>query len=375
MKTTATAKNNFWNVKTDGQKSHIDLFGYVGGSKEWNDGFNEEDFLKELRAIPADNSLEISVNSFGGSVYTALAIHMLLKAHKGEITFRVDGVAMSAMTIITSVPGAKVIMPKGSMMMIHKVSSIVMGNVDDFRKAADDMEKLENDILNIYAAKTGKTVDEIKPLVDAETYFFADEAVEFGLADETDETKTVENKKDGNVVMVNGHSMDAKFFEHAPDGFINKADAPTAPAQTQANKEDNQMTLEQLKAEHPDIVDALRNELAAECRNEAMKEGAEAERTRIMAIHALGITGHDDLVADAINNGKTDGELAVAVMKAQKAQKEQIGNDLADDAKNLAGVVNTPGNEGVMPGAEQAAADEKERKEMIATAAGAFAKK
>ncbi|MBR1953293.1 MAG: Clp protease ClpP, partial [Lentisphaeria bacterium] len=362
-------------VKTDGQKSRIDLFGYVGGSKVWNDGFNEKDFLDEFRAIPEDNEIDISINSFGGSVFTALSIYELLKSHKGAITFRVDGVAMSAATIITSVPGAKVIMPNGSLMMIHKVSSIAAGNAEDFRKAAEIMDKLEDQILNIYAEKTGKTVDEIKPLVDAETYFDATEAVEFGLADETDETKTVENKKDGNRVMVNGLAMDAKFFEHAPQGFINKADAPIAPAQTQANKEDNQMTLEKLKAEHPDIVDAIRNELAAECREEAMKEGAEAERTRIMAIHALGITGHDDLVADAINNGKTDGELAVAVMKAQKAQKAQISTDLAADAKPLAGVVNTPGNEGIMPGAEQAAADEKARKEAVAHAAKAFANK
>ena len=85
--------NKFWNVKTDdgAKKARIDLFGYVGGSKEWNDGFNEKDFLDEFRAIPSDAELEISVNSFGGSVYTGLSIYSLLKAHKGSITIRVDG--------------------------------------------------------------------------------------------------------------------------------------------------------------------------------------------------------------------------------------------------------------------------------------------
>ena len=364
-------KNKFWNVKTDGQKSHIDLFGYVGGSKEWNDGFNEEDFLKELREIPADNELEISVNSFGGSVYTALSIYTLLKAHKGKITFRIDGAAMSAMTIITSVPNAKVIMPKGAMMMIHKVSSIAWGNVDDIRKAADDMEKLEDNILDIYAEKTGKTVDEIKPLVDAETYFTASEAVDFGLADEIDETKTVENKKVGNIVMVNGLEVDARFFEHAPDGFINKADVPTAPAiHNQANKEDKPMTLDKLKAEHPDLVEAIRAEVVAECRAEAMKEGAENERARIQAIYALGVTGHDELIANAIKDGKTDGEVAIAVLQAENAKRAANLAAHAADAGAVAGVTNTAGNEGVPVGGQKP--ENKSRDEQIAEAKAEF---
>lgn len=360
--------NKFWNVKTDGNKSQIDLFGYVGGSKEYNWGFNEEDFLKEIREIPAENALEISINSFGGSVFTALSIYTLLKAHKGQITFRIDGAAMSAATIITSVPGAKVIMPKGAMMMIHKVSSIAMGNVDDFRKAADDMEKLENNILDIYAAKTGKKVDEIKPLVDAETYFTAAEAVEFGLADEVDESKTVENRMVGNVVNVNGLEVSAEFFKRAPEGFINKAEAPKAPAiQHQANKEEKTMTLEKLKAEHPELVDAIRAELADECRAEAMKEGAEKERSRIQAIYALGITGHDELVAEAINSGKTDGDVAVAVLKAENAKRTAMLNDTAADAQDLAGVVNTPGNEGIENNNKP-----KSREEQIAEAKAEF---
>lgn len=350
--------NKFWNVKTDGEKSHIDLFGYVGGSKEWNWGFNEEDFLKEIREIPADNALEISINSFGGSVYTALSIYSLLKAHKGEVTFRVDGAAMSAATIITSVPNAKVIVPQGSMMMIHKVSSYVEGNTDDFRKAADDMEKLEGDILNIYAEKTGKTVDEIKPLVDAETYFTAAEAVEFGLADETDASKTVENYQSGDKVMLNGLEVSAKVFERAPKGFINHADAQPAPAiQTQANKEEKPMTLENLKAEHPELVDAIRNE--------ALNEGAEKERARIQAIEEIAVAGHEDLVQSAkFEQPITAEQLAVAILKADKAKNAARFNDTVADAQEITAAVNADGNNGVEPTAAKPA--KKSREEQIA---------
>ena len=362
--------NKFWNVKTDGSKSHIDLFGYVGGSKEWNYGFNEEDFLKEIREIPEDNALEISINSFGGSVYTALSIYSLLKAHKGEITFRVDGAAMSAATIITSVPNAKVIMPKGSMMMIHKVSTYVQGNTDDLRKTADDMEQLENNILDIYAEKTGKPVDEIKPVVDAETFFTAAQAVEFGLADELDESRSVENRLEGDKVMLNGLTASAKLFERAPEGFINKADVPQpAPAnQSQADKEEKPMTLEELKAEHPELVDAIRNE--------ALNEGAEKERARIQAIEEIAVAGHEELVHSAkFEKPMTDAELAVAILKADKVKNAGRLQDRAEDAAELNDVAATAGNTGVIPGAEQKAAEENEKSEFVATAAKAFANK
>ena len=330
-------KNRFWNVKTEGTASQLDLFGYVGGSKEWNDGFNEEDFLKEFRTIPTDNVLNISINSFGGAVYTALSIYTLLKTHKGPINIRVDGAAISAATIITSVPGAKVVMPKGAMMMIHKVSSFAMGNTDDLRKAADVMEKLEQNILDIYAEKTGRSVEEIKEKVDAETFFTAEEAVEFGLADEIDESTVVENKAVGDVVMIGGLEVQAKYFAHAPKGFI-KADSPS---ETAIKKEAPVMDLEMLKAEYPDLVQAIRSE--------AIKEGADAERARIQAIEEIAVAGHEGLVNAAKFDGVTTAEsLAVQMWKAEKARNARMLDARQEDAKALAGLEDD-GNEGVEP--------------------------
>lgn len=354
--------NKFWNVKTDGATSQIDLFGYVGGSKDGGmfepDGFNEKEFLEELRAIPTENALNISINSFGGSVYTALSIYSLLKAHKGEITFRVDGAAMSAATIITSVPNARVIMPKGSMMMIHKVSSVAIGNTDDFRKAADDMEKLEQNILDIYAEKTRKTVDEIKPVVDAETYFTASEAVDFGLADEVDETATVENKIAGDFVMVNGLKVSAKVFEHAPEGLL-CADTPKASAVV-VNPEKTEvknMDLETLKAEHPEIVE--------EIRNEALNAGIAQERARIQAIEEIAVVGHEELIAAAkFENAMSAEQLAVAILKADKARNAERLTNRAADASDLADI--TPvANEGLTPKAEAKMQEEAETKALI----------
>lgn len=320
--------NKFWNLKTDGQKSRIDLFGYVGGSKELTDGFNEKEFLDEFRAIPETNELEISVNSFGGSVYTALSIYALLKAHKGSIAFRIDGTAMSAATIITSVPGAKVTMPKGSMMMIHKVSSIATGNTDDLRKAADDIEKLEENIISIYAEKTGRDADEIREKVNAETYFTAEEAVEFGLADEIDEQVEVENKACGEFVMCNGLQFDAKHFASIPADFL-KAEMPQASAQIENPKEEKPMDFETLKAEFANEIEAIR----AEAMEQARLEGIAQERARIQAIEEIAVVGHADLVQTAkFDTGMTAEQLAVAILKAEKAKAQKSLDDRAQES-------------------------------------------
>lgn len=353
--------NKFWNVKTDGKKSRIDLFGYVGGSKEYNLGFNEEDFLKEIRAVPEDNELEVSVNSFGGSVFTGLSIYTLLSNHKGALTIRVDGVAMSAATIITSAPNAKVIMPRGSMMMIHKVSTAVAGNADEMRRAADDLDKIEQNILDIYAKKTKKKCEEIKPFVDAETYFTAEEAAAFGLADEIDEGATIENKFVGDAVMVNGVEMSAKLFEHAPKNFLDKREKP-AENNSRKKEENSSMDIEKLKAEYPELI--------AEIRNEAKNEGVSEERARIKAIEEIAVVGYEDMANDAkFVNACTAEQLAVAMWKKEKARKQTMIQDRAEEAKELEGLHNA-GNEGIELNKPEA---KKSREEQIAEEKAAFA--
>jgi len=362
--------NKFWNVKNDAseKRSHIDLFGYVGSSKAWG-GFNEQEFLAEFRAIPADNALDISINSFGGSVFTALSIYTLLKTHKGEIIIRVDGTAMSAATIITSVPNAKVIMPQGAMMMIHKVSSFADGNADDFKKAAETLEKIEQNVIDIYAEKTGKTAEEIKPYVDAETYFTAAEAVEFGLADEMDESATVENVMRGEVLDFNGLTVEAKLFGGAPDGFFKQKQAEQKSAIiNQAKQEVKPMTLEKLKAEHPEIVEAIRNE--------AMNEGAEKERARVKAIEEIAVAGHEELVAKAkFDEPMTAEQLAVAILKADKAKNAAALAARAADGAEVAAVATA--GEGVSPvgGEEAKIADDAEMKMIIEAGRVAFNRK
>lgn len=127
------------------------------------------------------------------------------------------------------------------------------------------------------------------------------------------------------------------------------------------------MNLETLKAEHPDLVQAIRNE--------AIVEGAEQERARIQAIEDIAVVGHENLVNAAKFDGKTTAEaLAVQILKADKARGAQMLKDRKNDAKALEGI-EPEGNEGLDPKAEAKAKQDAEMKVFIEAGARAFARK
>ena len=116
------------------------------------------------------------------------------------------------------------------------------------------------------------------------------------------------------------------------------------------------MNLEQLKAEYPDLVQAIREEAAAEAmagaRKEAFAEGVKAERERIRAIED--ITSSDDY-KDLADQAKFEtGITAEAlILKADKTRREKMLHDREEDAKDLDGTANE-GNVGIVNNKESA---------------------
>lgn len=339
-------EKKFWNLAKNERGSYsLDLFGDVGGSQEWGDGFNESDFIKDFRQIPADAAIELTINSRGGSVFTALSIVSVLGEHKAPVTIRVNGLAASAATIITSTPGAKVIMPRGSMMMIHRVSSWADGTAEDMKKAAETIEKIEDQLVDLYMRKTGRSEKEIRDAMLVDTWFSAEEAKAFGLADEVDESTEITNSVQDDSVDVNGLKVPKSIFGNSFGRFFAAAARPVTAAVV---KEDPKMDLEKLKAEYPDLVSAIRNE--------ALAEGRKLERERLAAIEDVAMPGYSDLVAAAkADETMTAEKLAINIVKAEKARAKQADLDVKADAKELEAVALDVGNEGVSKNEENEA--------------------
>lgn len=146
-------------------------------------GVSAKDFITDFRKIPADAKISLRINSPGGEVFDGLAIYNLIRAHGGEVTTTIDGLAASMASVI-ALAGSKVIMPENAYMMIHNPWGIALGDDEEMHAMGDMLGKLNATLAAIYVKKSGQEPDKIRSLMKEETWLTAAEAKELGLADE-----------------------------------------------------------------------------------------------------------------------------------------------------------------------------------------------
>lgn len=129
-----------------------------------------------------DGDVTVRVNSPGGSPYEGEAIRAAFEAHKGAVTVVVGGVAASAASLMI-MSADRIEMTAGSLLMIHNPASCLCGNAEEFRKQAEELDRLARVYAGVYAARSGRPVDEVMQMMTEETWLGPDEAVAAGFAD------------------------------------------------------------------------------------------------------------------------------------------------------------------------------------------------
>lgn len=145
-------------------------------------GVSAKGFLAELGALPEGTPIDLRLNSPGGSVFDAVAIHNALKRHAGTVTAWIDGIAASAASYV-AMAGDEIVMPENAFLMIHDPAGLVMGTAADMRAMAEALDKVGGSLAAGYAAKSARPIDEIAALMAAETWLDASEALALGFAD------------------------------------------------------------------------------------------------------------------------------------------------------------------------------------------------
>ena len=181
------------NVSEDSATLYI--YGDITSIKWFENDVCVYDLAKEIGDLNG-KALTVRINSYGGEVAEGLAIYNLLKSYEGEVTTICDGFACSAASVVF-MAGAKRIMPRSSLLMIHNAWTWASGDADDLRKAADDLEKITQPSVEIYTSVSNLDADEIKAMMDAETWIDADEALDFGFATEICEEAAMQSLEDG----------------------------------------------------------------------------------------------------------------------------------------------------------------------------------
>lgn len=154
--------------------SEIDIIGSIG----WD--VTVSDISRQIKDA-APGPLAVHINSPGGAVFDGIAIATMLRRH-GDVTAYIDGLAASAASVI-AIGAQKRIMAPGTLLMIHNPWSFAGGNAGDLRKEADVLDVIAGEVAKLYADASGGalSVEKARELMDAETWFTAEQAMEYGL--------------------------------------------------------------------------------------------------------------------------------------------------------------------------------------------------
>jgi len=170
-------EHKWFNVDKGKDIPEIIIYDVIGDA--W-DGITAKQFIKELNSIDADELL-VRINSPGGLVYEGFAIYNALKQFPGKVTTRVDAVAASIASVIF-MAGDERQMPPVSDLMVHKPWSFIVGDADDMRNEAEELDRVQGQLERIYADATGIDGAEITEMVNATTWLSGEESFDKGFA-------------------------------------------------------------------------------------------------------------------------------------------------------------------------------------------------
>jgi len=157
-------------------------------------GITAQNFIDEIKEYE-DTELNIHINSLGGEVFEGMAIYSIIQRRKAKTTVYIEGIAASIASVI-ALAADEVIMSENSLLMIHNAWGGKQGDARDMRKQADILDKITNEIAEVYVKKSGIPYNEVIRMMDEETWLTAEEAVALGLVDSISEPIKVAAKYD-----------------------------------------------------------------------------------------------------------------------------------------------------------------------------------
>lgn len=157
------------------------IYEEIGG---W--GIKSKDLIEKLDALGAITTLTVRINSPGGDVFEALNIHNALTRHSARVTVHIDALCASAATLV-ALAADEVRMADNGMFMIHEPWTVSMGNSAELLKQSDLLDTVAENVVSIYARKTGLDPAEVRDLMRAETWYTAEQALAAGFIDAIDE--------------------------------------------------------------------------------------------------------------------------------------------------------------------------------------------
>lgn len=276
--------------------------------------------------------LNVVINSGGGSVFSASEIYTELKKFAGNVKVEIVGVAASAASVI-AMAGTHIAMAPTGQLMIHNAMNSAEGDYRVMNHNSDFLQKVNRSIMNAYISKTGKTVDELKQLMDAETWMTAQEAKEAGFIDEIMFESEVGAVASMNIPELSGGVLPEEVINRMRELLASQEKCISVVNSVGVPQNDKEgvnikMDLQELKNQYPELVEQIRNE--------AKEEAIAAERKRIQEIENIAVPGAEEIINKAkFETGATAGEVAVEILKNDALKKSMLLQNIKEDAQQI----------------------------------------
>lgn len=194
----------YYNLCVDKENGEADLyiFGDITSWRWIESDVSSYTLSKELEMLPDNVSvINVYINSCGGEVAEALAIRSQLKRHSAKVKTYCDGIAASA-AVTVFMAGEERIMSNASLLFIHNAWTYGSGDANSFRKQADDLDKFTEQSINAYMEHLTIGEDELKQMMDEETWLNPTECLEMGFCTTIEgETKGSETSQSAKKIV------------------------------------------------------------------------------------------------------------------------------------------------------------------------------
>lgn len=265
------SNSKYWNLAVKEDNADVaDLYLYNVIDDFAYEGYSDsaESILKDINSLGNIKTLNVFINSPGGSVFEGISIKNMLERQKLKgcfINVVIDGLAASIASVI-AMAGDKITMPENALMMIHRASCGCMGNADDFAKQIEVLNKIDLVLTNTYVTRSNGllTEEDITNMFNSgDTWLTAQEAKDFGLCDEiTEKLEAVAKYED----CTKDTKVDMEKWSNKVDEWYNEISEVAKDSEEGGNEVDNQQPINvTINLDVQAILDALnpiKNEIA-----------------------------------------------------------------------------------------------------------------
>lgn len=251
---------SFWKVQNNQeQNAELQLYGEISNEDySWWNGtqyITAQKFLEDIEPIKNKQQITIKLNSGGGDLFVGLQIANVLKGISAKKVCIIEGIAASAATLIACACD-EVKLYRNSLFMVHKPKAgfFDFGEDKDFDKVSNMLKACKNSSIELYKQKTGKSEKELSDIIDNETWFLGQEAVDFGFCDAViDQNLAVEVTESGFFIVNSiAHNLaNCKNYNAIKQKIAQNIEKGEKEAMTK------ELTVETLQKEYPALYNAI----------------------------------------------------------------------------------------------------------------------